>query len=274
MDQHRTFLMSLALGLALAINSSAARGSAYNDAVLASNPLYYWTFDEASGNAIDQVNGLAADELTPQGGATRTTSTTTVNGISLGNAASFAQNGQFAVSDLSGTTILDLYAMEFWVRATSGGGVVNQYVMSVGVNTPAVLYGYNAGVLEFYSPDGRSGAGGPNIADADWYHVVIGVDRGAQTHRIIINDGTPLDFTQSSQVYGMPQLDLYVGAVTNVGHFGGNVDELALYDLSGAGDFNAALSGIANHYNAAIPEPATAGLLLLGAMGALARRRN
>jgi hypothetical protein len=55
-------LFGFAIGLALAVAISHPAGATlYNEAVLADNPAYYWTFDEDGVvNAIEQVQGLAA----------------------------------------------------------------------------------------------------------------------------------------------------------------------------------------------------------------------
>jgi len=84
------------------------QASAYNAAVLSSGPAFYWTFDEPSGNAIDQVAGLPGDELVAGTVATRGPSTNTAGGVSLGTAAksgpaTYSVNGkQYIVQALGG----------------------------------------------------------------------------------------------------------------------------------------------------------------------------
>ena len=59
--------------------------TAYNSAVLASNPTYYWTFDEAGlANAREQVGVNAGDVFRPSSESAKAPSTTTAGGASLG----------------------------------------------------------------------------------------------------------------------------------------------------------------------------------------------
>ena len=110
------FSLMFAVLAVLAFAAPQAQGSPYTDAVLADGPLYYWNFDEASGNAIEQVGGAVADELTPTG-ATRVASTSTAGGVSLGSAADFdGTDDYFKAANLSGSTDLTSYAIEMWVR--------------------------------------------------------------------------------------------------------------------------------------------------------------
>src|SRR5262245_11763508 len=76
--------------------------SPYNQAVLADGPIVYWTFDEAGGNAIEQVNGIGSAEMVPGGSATRGASTSTFGGVGLGSAAVFdgTPGGRFQASDV------------------------------------------------------------------------------------------------------------------------------------------------------------------------------
>ncbi|MEX0774421.1 MAG: LamG-like jellyroll fold domain-containing protein [Phycisphaeraceae bacterium] len=272
------FMACTAVALAVAgWGTSRAQASAYNDAVLASNPLYYWTFDEASGNAIEQVAANAQDQLAPSGNATRIAGTTNNGGVSLGTAASFSgpQNtpgGVFSLTDLSGSGSLSKYAIEFWVKADSGFS--QEYVMDVGGNnTPAVLFNYTANVLAFYSPDTGGTDKGPVISPDTWYHVVMGTDQAAAQTTIIVDDGTPVVYSYSGTTYGLGQGQVTVGGyAVATNNFFGAVDELALYDLT-SGDFNSQLANIAAHYSAGpIPEPAS--LALIGAGGLLLLRRR
>ncbi len=280
MSSLRTRVLSVSLAASMVmVGATTAWGSVYNDAVLASNPLYYWTFDEASGNAIEQVNGIAQDELVPSGIATRIASTTNGGGVSLGSAASFsdphtlnAAGNTFTLSDLSGTGTYSKYALEFWVKADSGFS--QEYVMDVGGNnTPAVLFNYTANVLAFYSPDTGGTDKGPVIATDTWYHVVMGTDQAAKQTTIIVNGGTPVVYSYPGSSYGLGSGHVTVGGYfSGVNNFYGAVDELAIYDLA-AGDFNSQLAGIAAHYNVVVPEPTTAALLVCAAIGLVSRRR-
>src|SRR5262245_36586453 len=107
-----------------------AQASPYNSAVLSSGPAFYWTFDEASGNSIDQVAGLAADDLVPGATAVRGASTSTAGGVSLGTAATFTGlvNQEFQANDLTGAGGTTKWAVEFWAQSAT----VNSYSYLMG----------------------------------------------------------------------------------------------------------------------------------------------
>ena len=121
MSKKDSHILVLAIGLTLAVAiSSRAGATPYNEAVLADSPAYYWTFDEDGVvNAIEQVNGLAADEFVPGGNSEKVDSATTAGGVSLGQAARIEESGGFTwnVADLSGSGMTGAWAYEFWANA-------------------------------------------------------------------------------------------------------------------------------------------------------------
>ena len=113
--------------------SLAQAASPYNDAVMASGPTYYWTFDEPGVvNAIEQVNGLAADEFVPGPNSTKTASATTAGGVSLGQAVQIVGTGGYPwnIADLSGSGMTGAWAYEVWANADD----VTTYEYMIGSN--------------------------------------------------------------------------------------------------------------------------------------------
>ena len=244
--------------------------TAYNQAVLADNPLKYWTFDEDGGAAIDQIGLLVQDDLSPRGNATRIASTTTPGGLDLGSAAEFdgSIGTHFRAADLSGVEVGARWAVEMWVQVDNPN--IPSYLFESGINDPAVIHGFvtgpdsNVNGLELFQGTRTDDAGPHTLADGQWHHVVIGNDTAGQ-HTMIIDNGTPQTFSGNSGPI-MSQFalsNLGVGAIgreTNVVNgLDGRIDEFAIYDLSGAADFAAALGDIAGHY--AVPEPSSLALL-------------
>lgn len=260
MRRHWALCGSFGLALVLAWAGQSASAGVYFSTVLADNPAYYWTFDEASGTALN-YGSAAGGNLAQVGTATRAASTSTTGGVSLGTTAQFdgSTAGWFYTNATGGTILqsaaMDSYAIEMWTRATVTSGA--HYLFQVGAaNFPSVIYGFNPSALELYAvAAGRTGAGGPTaLADGNWHHVVIGYkDNGASgdTHTFIIDGGAPVNFTNvSNRTFDANNQHLIVGADIGGGsRYGGNIDELAVYNLSGLSQaqFDAKLAAIASH---------------------------
>lgn len=261
--------------------------TAYNDAVLSDNPLLYWTFDEASGNAISQVNNTAFNELTPMGAATRAPSTMTAGGVSLGSAASFngANGTRFRAADLmgppngggapnAGTGFIgsQLWATEFWFNTSSSGAqYISESTGGGGNNNPSFIYGFNAGgpdELEMFT-GGRTGVA--NVSQNEWHHAVFafyGNSGGFEDNlREIYLDGQLVQSDTTSTFSAGHALEgLSIGSTDvsgGVNPFSGLIDEYAIYELGDLPDLaarQAAVADIADHFNvapAAVPEPAS-----------------
>lgn len=260
MRRHWVLCVSIALATLLSCTGRNASAGLYFNSVLQDNPAYYWTFDEASGTALN-YGSAAGGNLGQAGTATRTVSTSTTGGVSLGTTAEFdgSNAGWFYTAATGGTALqgpaMDSYAVEMWTRATVTPGA--HYLFEVGTgNSPSVIYGFNPSVLELYAvSNGRTGATGPTaLADGQWHHVVIGYkDNGASgdASTFIIDGGTPATYTlPSNQQFLANGQHLIVGADINGGsRYGGNVDELAVYNLSSLSQaqFDSKLAAIASH---------------------------
>nr|MBA3483635.1 LamG domain-containing protein [Pirellulales bacterium] len=261
----------------------------YSDVILAGNPLLYWNFNEAgdSDAAIDLVGADVGDNLLAEGNATRVTSASTAGGLFLGRAASFdgTQFSKFYSGTLSPATNPDAWALEMWVRPQGADpGDRFDYLLEArggGNNRPGLLfdYGFNNKV-EVFGGGGRTEAGGPSLAGDAWQHVVIGnfgdandrIDfylNGVAAGSVAFVPNLPFGTDQiavGNSVPGNPDFD----------HFNGQIDELALYDLSGqsVADISARLAGIASHYSAAVPEPAGIVIFAVAAVATAGARRR
>jgi hypothetical protein len=235
--------------------------NAYQQAVIDDEPLLYWTFDETepTANAVDKIWGLPANVLRPQGTAGRVAST-----LGLGNAADFdgVPGSRFLANTLQlGAASYAHYAIELWLRLEQP--LSQAYLLEgwngtpTGTNSPAIIHGYNPN-LEFFGGGGRTGNVGPAaLLDLGWHHVVMEVNVPANTHSFFI-DGAAVGTFAGSQAWLLPALAIGSPAVNTDEPMTGQIDELALYDLSGG-----TLTGqdLAVHFQAAggggapLPQP-------------------
>jgi hypothetical protein len=281
-------LKTLALAVMTLTAGSLSARADYSSVVLSGNPLFYWNFNEAGDTdpAADLVGSEAGDALQPEGNATRTAGGTTTGGLSLGRAASFdgTQFTKFFSGTLNAATPPDAWAIEMWVRPQGPDpGDRFQYLLEARApgfnNVPGILfdYGNNDKVEVFHG--GRTGNDGPALVNDGWQHLVIG-DFGAANDRVDfylngVAAGTSV-YTADT-VFGTSQLAVgnSVPGAPAFDHFQGQIDELAIYDLTGqsVGDISTKLAGLAAHYSAA-PEPSCGLLLALAASALLAGRRQ
>ena len=230
----------------------------YAKTVLADGPLFYWTFDEPFGPAIEQVRGLPHQRLQPFGGARRYDHAFSGSGLALGRAADFNEApGVFASSELrQGHAMPGAWAVEFWVQVTGEHSTdTGQYLLNAGIGGSPPYYRDNPAVrfnwphdaerheLQLFYPLGGPTHGGPALADNRWRHVIFvffgseasygsfgvapRVDVMLDGQGKTINRG---DFSSAFSLEGK----LYLGAagMDLSAAFHGRIDELAVYDLS------------------------------------------
>jgi len=168
----------------LATSSSYAATSIYNAAVDADGAMFHWTFDEVDDteDAVERVGGAAGNALVAINTPTRTTSTSTSGGVSLGRAADFTGNtGIFGTSTATENPVSSSrWVLEFWVNINSNAGNSAQYLINSDGNNPSFLYDFQQGStdneLEMFSGQnsGRTGdsTNGTVVIGTGWHHVV------------------------------------------------------------------------------------------------------
>lgn len=277
-----------AIGLAVCM-ANVARSQTYTDAILAGNPLFYWNFNEAgdADAAIDLAGVEVEDNLLPEGNATRVASGSTAGGASLGRAASFdgTQFSKFYSGTLTPATDADAWAIEMWVRPTGAdpGDRFDYLLEARGAanNSPGILFDYgNNDRVEVFGGGGRTAGGGPVLANDVWHHLVIG-NFGADNDRIdFYLNGSPAGSVAYPQTVPFGTNQIAVGnsvpGNANFDHFAGQMDELAVYDLTGqsVSQINSKLAALAAHYSL-VPEPTASSLLLISLCTMVwARRRK
>jgi hypothetical protein len=263
-------LVSAATFGMLASENLFAGNPTYNALVLSDNPMFFWTFDEPDGNAINLAEPIPENELIPQGNATRALHSEIGSGLQLGRAAEFdGENGvpgsfeatRFYAPDLRGDPTpgvnndspgfdfieSQLWAVEMWLQITGDNEIgesdrreylIESFNGTNVSNDPGLIYDFNADELEMFG-GGRTGPGnGSVIEDNEWHHVIFafyGNDGGfgvADRQDIVINGEffTDRDAGFSS---GFGLQDFSLGATTRnlTEAFEGRIDELAIYDV-------------------------------------------
>ncbi|RIK72749.1 MAG: hypothetical protein DCC67_18810 [Planctomycetota bacterium] len=260
-------VLSVACVLTIA---SPATAQTYSEVILSGSPLFYWNFNE-SGDvdpALDQVGTDAGDNLLPEGTATRVTSTSTTGGLFLGRAASFdgTQLTKFYSGALTPATDPDAWALEMWIRpqGPDPGDRFDYLIEARGPgsnNSPGILLDYgNNDRLEVFRAGQRTGTSGPVLANDAWQHVVIAYF-GAATDRIdfYLNGAAAGSVTGFSADAPFGTNAIAVGnsvpGHAEFDHFAGQIDELAVYDLTGqsVSAISGKLVALATHYSVAQP---------------------
>lgn len=285
----RHFVMLAAFGLSSTVGS-IGWSQTYSDVVLAGNPLFYWNFNEpgATDAAIDLVGTDEGDNLIAEGNATRVASGSTTGGVSLGRAASFdgTQFSKFYSGALTPTTDADAWALEMWVRPTGPDpGDRYDYLLEsrgAAVNSPGILFDYgNNDKIEVFGGGGRTAGSGPSLTSDAWQHLVIG-NFGADNDRIdFYLNGVAAGSVVYTETVSLGTNQIAVGnsvpGNANFDHFAGEIDELAVYDLTGQSveAISSKLATLAGHYSL-VPEPTSLGLLgaALPIAASLRRRRG
>jgi hypothetical protein len=222
-------------------------GTAYSTIVSNEAPLVYWNFDEGTGPA-KQIMPLSAppitNSLSPILTATRIDHALSGDGLKLGNAITFPEEGDSFSGRLNTTspTLQPPYALEFWIQISGDSDLQRfDYVMGFGTgNYPAVLYDYADPRLSFemYSQDAGRSSVGPQITDNSWHHMVIAYygdgTTGIGNRLSIYLDGTNASPDVRAAFHRALDLSqLTAGAVspTATDGFQGALDELAIYNL-------------------------------------------
>ena len=176
-------LAVIVLTVVLSSTASTLAATAYNDAVLASNPTYYWTFDEPDiVDAEEQVNGDPLDVFIPGLDADpKIASTKTAGGVSLGLALDIfglEPDKLWDAGDLSGDPFEGAWAYEIWINSNDPESY--QYIMgsgaSNGYNMNAILqFPYNGErpTIQIFDWGGLSDKNDVPLQTAGWHHWVF-----------------------------------------------------------------------------------------------------
>ncbi|MFA5206210.1 MAG: LamG domain-containing protein [Lentisphaeria bacterium] len=287
-----TALGVLALGIAPA-------GAGYVDVVTADNPVAYWRLGEASGTST-AADASGNSHTANYGGSPTLGVTGAITSAPASNqAVTLNGSSQYAQVDNAGAGTAFVpgsgnWTMECWVKTTSAqqGVFMAWYVGGVGNHGGGGLYdlymqtdGTVKGLLRGDSDNVVSVTTSTTINNGSWHQVVGVLNRTTNTFALYVDgqfnvssDASTLgDITGNQSDGPLQAVPFTIGraytTLDDVGgysYFSGTLDEVALYASA------LSASDVLEHYNAAttvVPEPATLGLLALGGLFVLRRRR-
>jgi hypothetical protein len=241
----------------------------YNNAVRASNPKYYWTFDEAGlGNAREQMSGNAADVFTPSGASAKAPSTTTTGNVSLGQALALDRTASsvWNTGDLSGPAFTGAFAYEVWINSADPDQY--NYILGSnagnGFNTASILqfsnFAPDAGTAHIFVYPAWPGDTSTALQAAGWNHWVFVSKPNGGGSDVYKNGAFLGPFQEGLTINAFPATELRAGGWSpsaSVENFTGQIDELAIYDLGSLDAVALAAKGqeIAKHYHAVAGVP-------------------
>lgn len=246
-----------------------------------------WTLDDtSSGVATDIING---NDATWQNGTNTNLANTTGQ---IGGAADLSDLGGAAANNYFATSIPQLVgangiSISLWVNnRAQGSSSYNGIFMTRNFNGAtnnswglAVENNGNERLDSRVNGPGIDSADGLLADDGNWKHLVLVWDGDAATHTQYINGvETATGASITGPIAGPDSGPWYIGydnCCGNTRDFDGAIDDIAVWDNAlTAAEVGTLYTNGLNGIGAAIPEPATGTLALLGALGLITRRRK
>ncbi len=231
---YSTALSAAQLFAHYANGTNAARGTNYQDVVLADSPIGYWRMNESAPTAVNSGSlGAAAN------GSWLGVPTNARPGALIGDANTAAGfNGLDARVQIPWLAALNSnkFSVECWARPMGGAGSYRSPVSardSSGNTRGYILYASAGNNWEFWNGNGSAGAwdtavGRPVVLN-EWVHLVAAYDG---TNKSFYVNGELVTSTVQSVVTNSTR-PLRIGAGQNEGNpnffFNGDIDEVAVY---------------------------------------------
>ncbi len=228
---------------------------------------------DASGNGFDG-NVVDGTVIFGQTGANGNT----------GSSAAFPDNGHIDVPFNSALNPSS-FTVALWANASSTNGFASPITSRDDAGGGATTHGYilyndNGGNWNFWTGDGNPGwdtMSGGSVTPNAWTHLAMTFDAATDTKSFWINGELASSETAPNQYSqnGPESEDFHIGGGADTGKaflFSGNIDDVSIWNtaLDEAAILNIKDNGVAS----AIPEATSLGLLALGCLGLLRRRRS
>lgn len=200
---------------------------------LTDNLVAYWSLDEASGNATDQIGSFTLTDTNTVGSATGVVSNCR---LFNGTDEQFEKTG--TTPPLNGSN--GPFTISFWFKTVSTSQS-NKYLYSAtsadGLNQTSIIYEYVNDKVEFYSAnytgtDPRTGSG-ITISDTSWHHIVYRKDNTGSSEWAYFLDNTKTVIS-AGRNFTLPSLPtrIYMGSAGGVAYCNCNLDEFGIWTRS------------------------------------------
>lgn len=260
MKSKRTALLSICFVLL----SVAIAGASYLDEISADNPVYYCSFDTFAPGLSGFPTTIPEDLILNSGPSMST------DGL-LGN--SIGLNGTTDFGTAPGVPDPAAFSIEVWAKSETANMEEGALLSYRGGSAGYILVTHANNTMDIHIGTGAWYIGTIAVPNPDeWHQFVLTFDNGAaagsgatSTANFYIDGVNVINDTTGLLVRSDTTGDVTVGGDAGV-LYGGNIDEFSIY--------NTVLSEerIDAHF-AAVPEPATIALLLVGGISLIRRRK-
>lgn len=275
----------------LILSAGSLSAQTYVDAVMADSPVAYYRLNETStlNPAVDSAGGNTGN-YTFNFGSLGSDAPNETNGFPglAGNVAPHF-SGQDVIQATSAALDgpeTDAFSIELWFNPKGSEAPYGE-LAAKGPNPSAQTWyllhwgdnpwGITPGLVRF----GVNGQGpGPQAYDSNtlilpsedqWYHIVATYDTKTENSNIFINGALDASATVTPPGPTSAGEPLLIGGLAQEGNLAnfinGGIDEVAYYGTA------LSASQVQAHYNAAVPEPSSVLLLVVGACWILLRRK-
>lgn len=213
------------------LGSAHGAFAAYQDVVLAGNPIAYYRFEETTGTTASDSSGSGNDG-------------TYMNGVTLGETGiAGAAAGFDGVNDYVNTpnTVGMDFTLEAWINTTANspggvhawegdgllwsdvGGSADDFVVGILDNRLAFTYG------DSLTLNDTTVTGGPELNDGEWHHIAVTRDMGVGVALYV--DGNLVAAGPANNQILDDNPEIHIGGNTlDSRYFQGLIDEVAYYD--------------------------------------------
>lgn len=234
-------ISGIATAILLAAGHGVAKGqTSYQSAVLADNPISYWSLDETTGTTAADQQGLNPGAFVELGSNLQLGQP----GATIGGSSILCNGGFVTIPDDDSLDLTETFTIEMWIRpdVTTTPG----YILDKDFDEYCVLIGFQSGKVNALMGTNYYGPSAMPITAGNWYHLVYtkNVNFVGDNWRGYLNG---VEFFSSYNNFTLPTNtgNLNLGTSRGFADYFGLLDEVAIYDY--------ALSSaqVANHHASA-----------------------